>query len=166
MVAGELEAVSSMSDSEHWLSHGFRRASGLLETQAALGWAVIVALLALLGVVYLARGSQMIMTGYHMKELTDELRALQEENVVLDARIASVRSLDELRDKARAMGFTLAGPSDIEYLLVDDYPAAPGPVKEAPIPATPEIATGLASWWAGLMRGFGGWTHSMAGEGF
>lgn len=155
-----------MSDSDNWLSHGFRRASGLLEKQAALGWAVIVALLALLGVIYLARGSQMIMTGYRMREHTDELRALQEENIVLEARIATARSLDELRDKARAMGFTLAGPGDIEYLIVDGYPSGLGPVKEAPVPLIPETATWLASWWAGLIRGFGGWTQSMAGEGF
>ncbi len=155
-----------MSDSDNWLSHGFRRASGLLEKQAALGWAVIVALLALLGVIYLARGSQMIMTGYRMREHTDELRALQEENIVLEARITTVRSLDELRDKARAMGFTLAGPGDIEYLIVDGYPSGLGPVKEAPVPPIPETATWTASWWAGLIRGFGGWTQSMAGEGF
>ncbi len=155
-----------MTNSESWLSHGFRRASGLLEKQAALGWAVIVALLALLGVVYLARGSQMVMTGYRTRELTGELRALQEENIVLEAQITGVRSMDELQDKARAMGFALAGPGDIEYLIVDDYPAASGPVKTAPGPPIPETATWLASWWAGLMRGFGGWTHSMAGEGF
>ncbi len=147
------------------LSHGFKRAPSLFETQSALGWGVIVVLLSLVGVVYLAQGSQKIITGYQMQQLTVDIKELQERNVYLEAQIAAAQSLEDLRSRARALGFVDADPERIEYLRVDGYPTTPGPIIIPESPAPPEPIGGLSNWWQGLMRGFTGWTQGTSGGG-
>lgn len=155
-----------MSDRENWLSHGFKRAPSFFEAQAALSWGVIVALLALLGVVYLSEASQMISSGYHLQEMAGRLRELQKENTYLDAEIATAQHVEQLQRQAIGLGFSPAHPGDIEYLPVPNYPPTPGqPVVEvAPDPR--ESVGEPTGWWRGLVRGFMGWTRSTAGEGY
>jgi len=126
----------------------------------------VVALLTLLGVSYLAQGSQVVESGYHILQLTAELRALQEENTYLEAEIAASQSVERLQQRARTLGFWVAGPDQIEYLLVENYPPAPGPAVVLAPETQPAPADGLVGWWRGLTRGFTGWTRSTVGRGF
>lgn len=155
-----------MSDNENLISHGFKRASSFLEAQAALSWGVIVALLAMLGVVYLSEASQKISSGYRLLEMSSELRELQKENTFLDAEIAAAQQLKQLQSQAVELGFSLATPEEIEYLPVPNYPPTPGTPVEVTKPARVESEGGLAGWWRGLTRGFTGWTRATAGEGY
>lgn len=155
-----------MPGTRDWLSHGFKRAASRFEARAALGWGVAVALLALSGVSYLAQGSRVIVSSYRIRQLTAELRALQEEKTFLEAQIAAGQSVEHLQQRAAALGFVAARAEDIEYLTVADYPPAPELSVAAPPTARSGTAAGLVDWWHGLARGFTGWADSTAGKGF
>jgi hypothetical protein len=155
-----------MSDNGNWLSHGFKRVPSLFEAQAALGWGVVVVLLTLLAVVYLSHASQTIASGFHMQQLAIELKELQKENTYLEAQIAAGQRVEQLRAQAIQLGFVPAGPEEIEYLPVDNYPPTPGQAAVKVSSRPLETTGGLASWWGGLTHGFTGWTRSTAGEGY
>ncbi len=154
-----------MSDNGNWLSHGFKRVPSLFEAQSALGWAVVLVLVTLVAVVYLSQASQTIASGFHIQQLAAELRELQKENTYLEAQIAAGQRVEKLTSKAIQLGFVHAGPEEIEYLVVDNYPRTPGQAT-AQVPTEAVAAVGgLADWWAGLTRAFTGWTSETAGEG-
>ncbi len=146
----------------NWLSHGFKRAPSLFEAQAALGWGVVVALLILAGVLSLTVGSGTVVSGYNMQQMTWELQALQQENTKLEALIAEYQSVQVLQKRAEELGFVPAGPDDIEYLRVNDYP----PVPDEPVLASAQAKSAGRKtedgWWNSLSRGFGGWTQATA----
>lgn len=153
-----------MSDNGNWLSHGFKRVPSLFEAQSALGWGVVVVLLTLLAVVYLSHASQTIASGFHMQQLSAELKELQKENTYLEAQIAAGQSVEQLMAKAVQLGFVPSGPEEIEYLVVDNYPPTPGQ-PDVEVSTEPMASTGLlANWWGGLTHAFSGWTRSSAGE--
>lgn len=160
------ESGFAMSENESWLSHGFKRAPSLFEAQSALGWGVVVALLSLLGVVYLSQASQQIGSGYHMQVMTYELKELQKDNIYLEAQIAAGQQVEQLHRRAIALGFSPADPEDIEYLPVHNYPSTPGQAPPGIHLVVPEPQGGLNGWWQGLTRGFTGWTRATAGEGY
>jgi hypothetical protein len=155
-----------MSDNGNWLSHGFKRVPALFEAQAALGWGVVVVLLTLLAVVYLSQASRTIASGFHIQQLAMELKELQKENTYLEAQIAAGQRVEQLMSQAIQLGFVPAGPEDIEYLPVDNYPPTPGQAAVKVPPQLPSTTGGLAGWWGGLTRGFSGWTRSSVGEGY
>ena len=155
-----------MSEKKTWLPHGFKLAPSWFAAQAALGWAVIVALLALLGAAYLAQANQTIVSSYHMQLLTIELKELQEQNTLLEAQIANDQSVEHSQGRAIELGFVPAGPEDIEYLLVKDFPPAlelAAPVEAKTTRPSDQPAGGAADWLRGLFQGFTGWTQSTAG---
>ena len=154
-----------MAENENWLSHGFKKAPSLFEAQTALGWGVVVTLLALVGVLYLVQGSQIIISGYQMQRMTAELKELQETNTQLEAQIASARSAAELQSEAERLGFRPAGPDDIEYLSVDGYPQLPGgnPLAAAGQNNPPGDESQPSRWLQGFNRAFHGWTYATAG---
>jgi hypothetical protein len=146
----------------NWLPHGFKRAPSLFQAQAALGWGVVVALMALLGVVYLTLGSDSIVSGYHIQQMTWELTALQRENAQLEARIAKFEDVGNLQSRAQEMGFVAAGPEQIEYLRVDNYPPVPGEGVPDRAGIELDVADTSTSWWLKLTRGFTDWSRSTA----
>ena len=154
-----------MTENGNWLSHGFKKAPSLFEAQTALGWGVVVTLLALVGVLYLVQGSQIIISGYQMQRMTAELKELQEINTQLESQIASARSAAELQSEAQRLGFRPAGPDDIEYLPVEGYPQLPGdnPLVAAVHSTLPENESQPIRWLQGFNRAFHGWTHATAG---
>jgi hypothetical protein len=144
----------------NWLPHGFKRAPSLFRAQAALGWGVAVALMTLLGVVYLTLGSDSVVAGYHIQQMTWKLTTLQRENAQLEAEIAEFGAVRDLQNRARAMGFVPAGPEEIEYLRVDNYPPTPGDGVPEPTRKEPDSIGARESWWRRLTVGFTGWTQS------
>jgi hypothetical protein len=150
--------------SDNWLSHGFKKAASQLQVQAALSWGLVVAVAAILGVISLLQGSQIIVSGYQMQQMSAELRELQEANTLLEAKIAAGQAVSTLRDRATALGFVLAGPEQIEYLPVREYP--PGPVPDEARPAAGEelSADTRQAVWETLIGPFRGWRRYTAGS--
>ena len=138
-----------------------RRLGWLTEAQAALGWGIILILVALLGVIYLGQASRIATVGRRVQFLQAELDALQRDNGALEREIAGEQSLPKLQQEALRLGFSQANPAAIEYVIIDEYPvatpAAPLP-SPTPMPPPPETM-GEALWLAvrgsvtGLMQG-------------
>ena len=114
-----------------------KRLSWLTEAQAAVGWGIILVLIAILGTVYLSQASKTAVAGRRVQIRQNDLDDLKRENASLEKSIAEAQSLDDLRAQAQAMGFIQAQPENIEYLVIPDYPA------ETAVPpilsATPEV---------------------------
>ncbi len=98
-----------------------RQLGSLIEAQAALGWAVILVLVALLGVIYLNQTSQTASVGRQVQLLQFKLSELKRENRELERLIAEAQSLPKLQAEAARLGFSQARPDDIEYIIVPDY---------------------------------------------
>lgn len=126
-----------------------RRQRVLSDAQVALGWFVILALAALVGAIYLSQASRIASVGRQVQILQNELDSLKRENATLERDIAEAQTLERLRVEAERLGFTRAAPDDIEYLIVQDYPAtdteATGLEQSNPTPVPPETI-GDALW--------------------
>lgn len=113
-----------------------KRLSWLTEAQAAVGWGIILVLVAILGTVYLSQASRTAVAGRRVQIRQNELDEMKRENAALEKQIAEAQSLEDLQAKAQAMGFIQAQPENIEYLVIPDFPmeTAVPPI----ISATPE----------------------------
>jgi cell division protein FtsB len=98
-----------------------RQLGSLIEAQAALGWAVILVLIALLGVIYLNQTSRIATVGRQVQMLQFELSELRRDNRELERHIAEAQSLPHLQQEAARLGFSQAQPEDIEYIIVPNY---------------------------------------------
>ncbi|MDA0244901.1 MAG: hypothetical protein OT477_15910 [Chloroflexi bacterium] len=106
----------------HWRGE-LRRLLKLNEAQAALGWAVILVLVTLIATIYLIQASYIAETGRRVQILQFDLADYKRQNSVLERQIAESQSLNRLETAARQLGFVLATPEEIEYIIVPDYPA-------------------------------------------
>ena len=106
----------------------------LTEAQAALTWGVLLTLAALVGAIYLIQTSRIATTGRQVQLLQGELDTIKQENIELERDIAEAQSLDRLQNKAITMGFTRSSPSDVEDLVIPNYPPA------LEMAAAPELA--------------------------
>jgi cell division protein FtsL len=106
------------------LTEQARRLVWLTEAQAALGWGVILILLALLGAIYLNQASHIAGVGRRVQNLQIQLDNVKRQNFSLEKEIAESQSLDRLESEARRLGFRRARPQDIEYVIVPNYPVA------------------------------------------
>lgn len=102
-----------------------RRLGLLTQAQAAAGWAVILILAALLGVIYLNQTSEIAAIGRRVQRVQVALDEVKRENAELERLIAEAQALDRLDDEARRLGFVPATPADIEYIVIPNYPSEP-----------------------------------------
>jgi cell division protein FtsB len=109
-----------------------RQLGALIEAQAALGWGLILVLIALLGVIYLNQTSNIATVGHRVQVLQGELNKLKLENGELERQIAAAQTLPHLQSEAARLGFFQAQPDEIEYIIVPNYPAE-GDVNEVGI---------------------------------
>jgi hypothetical protein len=120
------------------------------ETQAALGWGVVLLLGAIVGTLYVSQASRIAATGRTVQLLQLDLGDVKRENALLERAIAEAQSLSRVESRAQAMGFTRAQPDDIEYIVVDAYPTGPA---VTPTPAVPPVLVAPAEtiwealWW-------------------
>ncbi len=130
-----------------------RRLGKLTEAQAAVGWAVILVLAALLGAIYLNQTSEIAAAGRRVQILQNELDEFKRLNGETERQIAEAESLDRLQQQAVVMGFVPASTDDIEFLVVPNYPAADAgdaetavstPQAPAPTAESMQEALGLA----------------------
>lgn len=84
---------------------------------ATLG--VFVAII--IGVLYLSQASQTSALGRELTGLIVHRNNLEQVNEQLRAEIAAQQSMALLQARAQALGFTFAGRSNIEYLVVEGY---------------------------------------------
>lgn len=99
-----------------------KRLNALTEAQAALGWGVILVLAALLGTIYVSQASRIASVGRRVQILQNELTELKRQNNDLERDIAAAQALDRLQAEAIRLGFVEADPTDIEYIIVPEYP--------------------------------------------
>ena len=119
-----------------------RQLSWLTEAQAALGWAIVLVLAALLGTIYLRQASQIAAVGRRVQTLQFELENIKRESTEIEQQIAESQSLERLQSEAIRLGFTQADPDDIEYVIVPDYPVeAEDAGEETAVSLPPSPAT-------------------------
>ena len=106
----------------------------LSEAQAALSWSILLTLAALVGAIYLYQTSRIATAGRHVQILQNQLDRIKQENIELERDIAEAQALDRLQQDAVELGFARSGPSEVEYLVVPDFP------PEQEIEATPAPA--------------------------
>jgi cell division protein FtsL len=120
-----------------------RRFSKLTEAQAAMSWGVILLFVLLLGAIYLNQSSRTAAVGRHVQWLNYTLEEIRHENSRLERDIAEAQTLERLQQEAARMGFVYAQSTDIEYKVIDNYPAAAPsttvlPARETERPHIPE----------------------------
>ncbi len=94
----------------------------LSEAQAALGWAALLALAAVLGAIYLHQTSGIARVGRTVQGLQYQLDEIKRTNAGLELEIARAQSLERLQEEAIRHGYVRASPEDIEYLVIPGYP--------------------------------------------
>lgn len=117
-----------------------QRLRTLTEAQAVLGWGVILVLAALVGTLYVNQASRIATIGRRVQVMQAELANLKRENAALERQIATAQDLNRLQAEAARLGFLPAGPDDIEYLIVPNYPAttaAASPLAPQPTAVPP-----------------------------
>jgi cell division protein FtsL len=90
----------------------------LTEAQAALSWGVILALLAVLGAVYLYQASRTAGAGRRVQSLQSEIDDVKRVNAALERDIAEAQSLERLQAEAITQGFVRPPSEEIEYIVV------------------------------------------------
>jgi hypothetical protein len=132
-----------------------KRLGWLTEAQAAVGWGIILMLIAILGTIYLSQASRTAVAGRRVQIHQNDLDNIKRENAILEKQIAEAQSLEKLQAQAQAMGFVQAQPGNIEYLLIPDYPAetAVSPIISA-TPDTAETAVPPSTMEAALILAF------------
>jgi cell division protein FtsL len=113
----------SMSRSSRHTRELTRRLRKLTEVQAAVGWGLILLIIAVLGVIYLNQSSRIATVGRRVQTLQYDLGVIQRENADLERDIAQAQSITRIQEAAEKMGFVKAQPGNIEYLVVPIYPA-------------------------------------------
>lgn len=103
----------------------------LTEAQAALGWGVILAIAAVLGAIYLHQTSGIASVGRQVQILQNNLTEVKRVNASLEREIAEAQSLERLQKEAVRLGFQRAQPTDVEYIVIPDYPQSIS-LKQAP----------------------------------
>lgn len=126
-----------------------RRLSWLTEAQAAVGWGIILGLAALLGAIYLRQASRIATVGRRVQTIQIELENTKRENTDIERLIAEAQSLERLQQEAIRLGFVVADPEDIEYIIVPDYPVeaeSDGEQTAVPTQTTPPKTMNEALW--------------------
>lgn len=148
-----------------------KRLSWLTEAQAALGWGIILVLVAVLGTIYLSQASRIAVTGRQVQMMQNELETLKRDNANVEQTIAESQSLSRLQERAREMGFVAAQPETIEYLVIPDYPsgtAVPPTLEAQPDSAATAVSQPVTTieeaLWLSFQQSVGSLIQGEAGE--
>jgi cell division protein FtsB len=95
-----------------------------LRARSALGVALILGTLSLLGWVYLTQASYVATTSRRLQELEDQKEQVEQENWQLMVEIADLESVTRLASRAQELGFVMAYSDETEFLAVVDAPPA------------------------------------------
>ena len=105
-----------------WFGHALRRTSWRRQRQAVVlaGLGLLMALV-VGALVYLSQAAQDATTGRQLQLLIAERNRLVQDNESLRSGIASLRSVPRLQLRAQELGFELAKPEDIDYVIVENF---------------------------------------------
>lgn len=100
-------------------------------------WLLLIAILLLVGVIYLGQASQAAITGRRIQDKQEKLDRVNREIVQLRTEIATWSAPERIEARARALGLHPPRPDQIKYLVVTDYPVEPPVLATAPpVPRT------------------------------
>lgn len=136
-------------------AHTFKRARIPVRLDIVTGWLLAVAVLALIGTVYLAQASQAAQEGVQLETLKLELALLQRENTQLEVEIALAQAPARLAERAAQLGYRPATSADLEYVVVRDYPT-PVPTASAPAAVASADEDSLVAWLVSVLGQAGG----------
>ncbi|GAB4569176.1 MAG: hypothetical protein Kow0077_01280 [Anaerolineae bacterium] len=154
--------------------HALRGAAWRRQSQLAAMVALALIVAIIIGALYLAQVTTVSTTGRQNEELRQYRDQLVRENEQIRADIAELRSIPRLLRRAQELGFTYAGTSQIEYLVIDGYvpeqPESVAPLvsEPEPLPLYDETFDGwLQQQWLNLTLQFEEWASqaSQAGGG-
>ncbi len=141
----------------------FRQAPWRKQVQTVAVLSIALLIIAVIGGFYLAAASRAGTAGRDVQRLEGRKAELIQENDELRAKLAELRSITRLADRARALGFAPAQMEQVEYLPVKNYPQPalveappPEPVEGPPRAAVVSPGDWLAEQWQSLTGGGGG----------
>ena len=122
-----------------WFGHALRRTSWRRQRQAVVLAALGLLMALVVGaLVYLSQAAQDATTGRQLELLIAERNQLEQGNESLRSEIASLRSVPRLQLRAQEMGFELAKPEDIDYVIVAHFdPRRTAVAPQTYVQATP-----------------------------
>ncbi len=141
----------------------FRQAPWRKQVQTVAVLSIALLIIAVIGGFYLAAASRAGTAGRDVQRLEGRKAELIRENDELRAKLAELRSITRLADRARALGFAPAQMEQVEYLPVKNYPQPA--VVESPPPdgdglPMPSVVVSPGDWlaqqWQNLTGGGGG----------
>ena len=128
-------------------------------------WLLFIAVIVLLGVIYMGQASQAALTGQRVNDKQEKLARIHQENAQLQAEIAVLLAPDRMEKRAKALGFHLASADQIKYLAVKDYPLQPTkPALQSAPPAASASVFDIVAWWNSLLARLGLSTSPRAAE--
>src|SRR5437870_1667862 len=127
----------------------FKQAPWRTQTQAVAAWSMILLAMAVIGGLYLAVASRAGTAGRDLQRWEARKTELIQANDELRAKLAELRSVTRMANRARELGFLPAQPGQIEYLAVTSYP--PQVVEVAPPSAQTETSVAATSSWDGWL---------------
>jgi len=135
----------------------FRQAPWRKQVQTVAALSIALLIIAVIGGFYLAAASRAGTAGRDVQRLEGRKAELIQENDELRAKLAELRSITRLADRARALGFAPAQMEQVEYLPVKNYPQPalveappPEPVEGPPRAAVVSPGDWLAEQWQSL----------------
>ena len=107
--------------SQAWIQHTFSRKRFRTRNQATALAILGVAILLILGSLYLSQVASFAITNRQIEDLIRQRDELKRQNEALIGEIASYRTVPRLFARAEALGFRPASNDDIDYILIDGY---------------------------------------------
>ncbi len=107
--------------SQAWLQHTFSRKRFQTRNQATALAILGVAILLILGSLYLSQVASFAITNRQIEDLIAERDLLKRQNEQLIGEIASFRTAPRLHARAVEIGFQPATNSEINYILIEGY---------------------------------------------
>ena len=107
--------------SQAWFQHTFSRKRFRTRNQATALAILGVAILLILGSLYLSQVASFAITNRQIEDLISRRDELKRQNEKLIGEIASYRTVPRLFARAVEIGFRPATNADIDYLLIEGY---------------------------------------------
>lgn len=138
--------------SQAWFQHTFNRRRFQTQSQATAIAILSVAILLILGSLYLSQVAAFAITNREIEDLISRRDEIKQQNEQLIGEIASFRTVPRLYARAVEIGFRPATNDDIDYLIFAGYspnrqarPFAAAPRHSAE-PETAEYAETFGGW--------------------
>ena len=136
--------------SQTWFQHTFSRNRFRTRNQATAMAILGVAVLLILGSLYLSQVASFAITNRQIEDLISRRDQLKRQNEQLIGEIASFRTLPRLYARAVEIGFRPATNNDIDYLVIEGYNPQRDFASRDTLPASEPAASAYDET-------FGGW---------